>query len=142
MSFLHEILQRDFQFFKLMADIVDKPQTHHFDFPGVFPAYFHSQKLWVHIHCPFWNFFKSWVAFSLEKFEFYEDFFSLINTKKNGIFRGILGFCSSSNKKVSYRGCLIVGKSSFPKNAAIHRISARELFFLGEAKPKSTNRPP
>ena len=45
MSFLHEILQRGFQIFKLMADIVDKPQTHHFDFPGVFPTYFHSQKL-------------------------------------------------------------------------------------------------
>ena len=43
-------------------------------------------------------------------------------------------------KKVSYRGCLKVGKSSFPKNAAIRRISARELFLLGEAKPKSTNR--
>ena len=38
------------------------------------------------------------------------------------------------------RLCFLVGKSSFLKNAAIRRISVRELFLLSE--PKSTNWPP
>ena len=48
-----------------------------------------------------------------------------------------LGFCSSSSEKVSYRGCLIVGKSSFPKNAAFRRISAKGYFCLARIFKKN-----